>query len=102
MERALVASVESAAEQKTIAIPAPNSEIKTWATTVICCDAILRGVLKPTGKDQPKGTLSASVDTAQTDRLVIEVSDQTLYIHHREEYEKQLSGFGPYRGTRRG
>ena len=85
----LAASVESAAEEKkTITIPAPNTEIKKSATAIVYCDAILGAVLKPPAMNEPKGTLTATINTAQTDRLVIEVSDQTLYIHHREEYEK--------------
>ena len=84
----LAVSVESAAEEKTITIPAPNSEIMKWATAVFYCDAILGAVLQASEKDQPQGTLTASIDTKQTDRLVIEVSDQTLYIHHRDDYEK--------------
>jgi len=82
------ASPEAVAEEKTIAVPAPNSEIKEWATAVIYCDAILGAVLQASEKDQPSGTLTASVNSRRTDRLVIELSDQTLYIHHRSDYEK--------------
>ena len=84
----LATSVESAAEEKTITIPAPNTEIKKWATAVLYCDAILGAVLKPPSTNEPQGTLTARIDTAQTDRLVIEVDRPALYIHHREEYEK--------------
>jgi hypothetical protein len=86
--------VESIAEQKTIIISAPNVEIKKWATGVIYCDAILQGVLKATAEDKPKGMLTATIDTAQTDRIVIEISEQTLYIHRRGEYEKGELGWG--------
>jgi hypothetical protein len=86
------ASVESAAEEKTITIPAPNAEINA-STTIIYCDAILGAVLQATEKDQPKSTVSewaltASIDSKQADRLVIEITDRTLYVHHREDFEK--------------
>jgi len=90
----LAASVESAAEEKTISIPAPNTEIMKWATAIVYCDAILGAVLQATERDKPKGILQASIDTKQTDRLVIEISDQTLYVHHREDYEKGELHYG--------
>ena len=84
----LAVSVASAAEEKTITIPAPSTEIKKWAAAVIYCDAILGAVLKDNSKDKPQGTLTANIYTKQTDRLVVEVDSKTLSIHQRSEYEK--------------
>ncbi len=90
----LATAVKSVAEEKTIAFPAPpNAEIGK-GTALIYCDAILGTILQSAEKDHsksatPERTLKAAIDKPK-DRLVIEISDQTLYVHHREEFEKGM------------
>jgi hypothetical protein len=90
----LAISSASAAEEKAISVPAPNTETIKRATPVIYCDAILGAVLQATARAEPKVALAATIDNREADRLVIEVSDQTLYVHQRDAYEKGALHWG--------
>ena len=89
----MVASLDSIAEQKQITVPVPNTAISE-NVTVIYCDTIVGAYLGKLGEDVNhkqsgnKEELYANVDDKQWDRLIIEISQGTLYVHHREDFEE--------------
>jgi hypothetical protein len=79
------------ASENNISMPIPKNKMNTNATAIYC-DSIVNAYLRDSIDD--KNTLNAYINDKSLDHYVIIISDGTLYIHNRNDFDKGELSWG--------